>query len=201
MPATTNPDHPTHGDSIEPVPLERNEELALMRSEGWNQQIAEVGNAPADLVPKYNYHAHQNQCHLAWRSLNDHVTWGEGVETGWELTKDAIQVLLDLEAPRLSPIQPTASKPPPKARSFPSTRPRTSKPSSPSPSKAVSSATSSLKRKLSTGRSSVLDEGFQEGRRDSKRPKLTRKPEDGEVILVEDSDEEIDELSDLEEKA
>ncbi|KAJ7654691.1 hypothetical protein DFH06DRAFT_1329953 [Mycena polygramma] len=115
--------------------------------------------------------------------------------------EDAIQVLLDLEAPRLSPIQPTASKPPPKARSFPSTRPRTSKPPSPSPSKAVSSATSSLKRKLSTGRSSVLDEGFQEGRRDSKRPKLTRKPEDGEVILVEDSDEEIDELSDSEEKA
>ncbi|KAJ7606278.1 hypothetical protein DFH06DRAFT_1348166 [Mycena polygramma] len=47
----------------------------------------------------------------------------------------------------------------------------------------------------------ILDEGFQEGRRDSKRPKLTRKPEDGEVILVEDSDEEIDELSDSEEKA
>ncbi|KAJ7609377.1 hypothetical protein DFH06DRAFT_1346405 [Mycena polygramma] len=117
--------------------------------------------------------------------------------------EDAIQVLLDLEAPKLSPIQPTASKPPSKARSSPSTRPRTSKPPSPSPLKAVSSATSSLKRKLSTGRSSVLDEGFQlvEGGRDSKRPKLTRKPEDGEVILVEDSDEEIDELSDSEEEA
>ncbi|KAJ7602237.1 hypothetical protein DFH06DRAFT_1152997 [Mycena polygramma] len=94
VPAIANPDAPTHG----------NEELALMRSdsvenearrEGWNQQFPDHWNklflSWNYLVPKHNYHAHQNQCHLAWCSLNHHATCGEEVETGWATNGSAHQ--------------------------------------------------------------------------------------------------------------